>query len=82
MTRQAVQRVANELVGDGLMDLDANPDHRTSPLLRLTKAGHNVLIRINKSAAIENTQLAQTLGPNAVRDTRKDVRLLTAALRD
>ncbi len=31
VTRQAVQRVANELVDDGLAELVANPDHRTSP---------------------------------------------------
>lgn len=33
VTRQGVQRVANDLVVCGLAELRHNPDHRTSPLL-------------------------------------------------
>ena len=32
--RQAVQRIANQLVEDGLAEFVDNPDHRGSPILR------------------------------------------------
>ena|SRR5665213_19255 len=38
-SRQAVQRIANELVDDGLAAFDHNPRHRRSPLLGLTTDG-------------------------------------------
>jgi DNA-binding MarR family transcriptional regulator len=81
VTRQAVQRVANELVGDGLVERDTNPDHRGSPLLSLTGHGHRVLSRISKLAAVENLRLVQAVGANTVRSTRDGVRQLTSVLK-
>ncbi|WP_445168869.1 MarR family winged helix-turn-helix transcriptional regulator [Mycolicibacterium sp. Dal123E01] len=81
VTRQAVQRVANELLSDGLVHLVANPDHQTSPLLSLTDGGRGVLARIGKLAAVENGRLLRAVGAQAVRDTRQAVRLLAAALK-
>jgi len=42
MSRQSVQRVADLLADDGILSLDANPDHARSPLLRLTPKGESV----------------------------------------
>jgi DNA-binding MarR family transcriptional regulator len=81
VTRQAVQRVANELVDDGLVELISNPDHRTSPLLRPTVDGQWVLARINKFAAVENKRLTQALGADVVRTTRQSLRRVTSALK-
>jgi DNA-binding MarR family transcriptional regulator len=39
MTRQGVQRIANQLVEDGLAEFAANPHHRSSPVLKLTPEG-------------------------------------------
>jgi DNA-binding MarR family transcriptional regulator len=39
LTRQAVQRVANELASDGLVSFTPNPHHRRAKLVRLTAAG-------------------------------------------
>lgn len=39
LTRQAVQRVANELASDGLVSFAPNPHHRRAKLVRLTAAG-------------------------------------------
>ncbi len=50
LTRQAVQRVANELVADELARFADNPDHRTSPLLELTRTGEELLTRIEGRA--------------------------------
>ncbi len=43
VTRQAVQRVADQLVDSGHLERTANPHHHTSPLLRPTAAGEQVL---------------------------------------
>ena len=51
-TRQAVQRSTDELLARGLAITEANPDHRTSPFIRLTPAGHEVLARISHAAMI------------------------------
>ena len=39
LTRQAVQRVVNELARDGLVDFAANPHHQRAKLIVLTAAG-------------------------------------------
>ena len=39
LTRQAVQRLVNELVADGLLDARPNPNHRRAPLFALTSRG-------------------------------------------
>ena len=49
-TRQAVQRTANELLDRGLVVTQANPDHRTAPLIVLTEEGAGVLARISRAA--------------------------------
>lgn len=36
VTRQNIQRLANELAADGIVVFADNPDHRTSPLVQLT----------------------------------------------
>ncbi|WP_179475440.1 MarR family winged helix-turn-helix transcriptional regulator [Mycolicibacterium vinylchloridicum] len=81
VTRQAVQRVANELVGEGLVDVGANPDHQTSPLLTLTDHGRGVLARISKLAAVDNNRLVRAVGADMVHTTRRGVRQLIATLR-
>jgi DNA-binding MarR family transcriptional regulator len=49
-TRQAVQRSTDELLARGLAITEANPDHRTSPFIRLTREGQEVLARISQAA--------------------------------
>jgi DNA-binding MarR family transcriptional regulator len=39
LTRQAVQASVNRLLGDALVEALENPDHRRSPLFRMTAAG-------------------------------------------
>ncbi|WP_042434603.1 MarR family winged helix-turn-helix transcriptional regulator [Streptacidiphilus anmyonensis] len=51
VARQGVQRIATNLVGDGLAAFQDNPDHRTSPLLALTDAGRQTLSAITARSA-------------------------------
>jgi DNA-binding MarR family transcriptional regulator len=51
VTRQAVQRIADLLVDDGLATYDANPGHKRSPFLRLTPDGVAALDAIDTAAS-------------------------------
>jgi DNA-binding MarR family transcriptional regulator len=62
LARQSVQRVADELVKDGLASFETNPDHSRSPLLILTDEGDSLLVRLNETASRRNLELAQQLG--------------------
>lgn len=70
LTRQSVQRIADTLVAEQLARFERNPDHRRSPLLILTPAGHGVLDAINHQARQRNLQQAAALGPNAISQLR------------
>lgn len=50
VSRQNIQRIADELRREQLLRLIDNPDHKTSPLLQLTTAGRDHLARINAAA--------------------------------
>ena len=61
-SRQAVQRIANELVNDGLAAFTGNPRHRRSPFLRLTDEGIRVLDAITGQAQRRHKALARQAG--------------------
>lgn len=82
VTRQAVQRVANELVHERLAEYRDNPDHRGSPLLALTDAGRDALTAINRRAQAFHRRLAHRLGPSRVSALRADVQRFIAVLAD
>ncbi|HEY3188173.1 MAG TPA: MarR family transcriptional regulator [Solirubrobacteraceae bacterium] len=52
LTRQSLQASVDRLVRDALVEAVENPDHRRSPLIRLTDLGRE------KYAALERRQLA------------------------
>ncbi len=81
ISRQAVQRVANDLVAAGLAEFTANPDHRTSPLLTLTDAGAETLAEITRAGLRFNRELATVLGERRLRDLRRGVGATDASLR-
>lgn len=51
LSRQAVQKTAHGLVADGLAFFEDNPDHRTSPFLRLTPRGTKLMDSIGADHA-------------------------------
>jgi DNA-binding MarR family transcriptional regulator len=52
LTRQSVQASVNRLLGEALVEADENPDHRRSPLIRLTELGGG------KYAALQRRQVS------------------------
>ena len=71
LSRQAVQRVANLLVADGLATFAPNPDHRGSPIVQVTPRGVSLVHELNA---------AQSTWVNAVA-RHLDRRRLAAAVR-
>jgi len=59
MSRQNVQRIANDLVGQGLAHYADNPDHKSSPHLVLTAAGRAVLRTLSERARDYRALLAR-----------------------
>lgn len=52
VARQGVQRMADQLAADGLIDFVENPAHMRSKLVRLTPAGRRLLDSIQGGAAL------------------------------
>jgi DNA-binding MarR family transcriptional regulator len=79
VTRQAVQRTADQLRDDGLVEFESNPDHERSPLLRLTRAGCEALTAITAAADDWHDLAAGGLSSDELEVTRRVLRALTAA---
>ncbi|HEX4111090.1 MAG TPA: MarR family transcriptional regulator [Stellaceae bacterium] len=80
LTRQAVQRIADLLVGENLAGYADNPDHKASPHLVLTKSGRDTLARLTKTARAGHQELAAKLEGVELPALRRDLRALLAAL--
>lgn len=81
ITRQGVQRVANDLVREDLAEFRFNPDHRSSPLLSLTPAGQETLRRITTRAAQFHEMLTAGIPPNDIIAARALLRRLMDQMR-
>jgi len=75
LTRQAVQRITNEMVRDGLLYFQINPKHKRAKLLALTKKGEDIFNTLEKK---------QTLWVNSIADGLKvkDLELTSDVLQE
>jgi DNA-binding MarR family transcriptional regulator len=69
ITRQAVQRTADLLVGKGLAEYHDNPAHRRAKLVALTDAGREAIAAIGPQHAHEAGQLVAAIGAEELADT-------------
>ena len=76
VSRQAVQRLADELDTDGLVRYITNPQHRRSPLLELTDAGRQTLDGITAAARDWQAIVTRGLDAAAIQQTRRDLRTI------
>jgi DNA-binding MarR family transcriptional regulator len=81
VSRQGVQRIANNLVDDGLAQWHPNPDHRASPLLGLTAAGRRTLAAITARSVAAHRGLTSDIEIADLQVARKVLQRLTAAVR-
>jgi DNA-binding MarR family transcriptional regulator len=71
LTRQSVQRVADEIVTEALASFEPNPDHQRSPLLILTPAGQETLDTINHTSRERHLRQATALGEDGISELRR-----------
>ncbi|MGF0177106.1 MarR family winged helix-turn-helix transcriptional regulator [Streptomyces sp. Marseille-Q5077] len=74
VARQGVQRLANDLASESLVDFRPNPDHRSSPLLELTPTGRRVLDEITVRAAEVHRRLAADIPADEITAARELLR--------
>ena len=67
LARQSVQRTADLLARDGLVEYAENPAHRRAKLARLTPAGREALAGISAQQVAWTNRLASALGYDATR---------------
>jgi DNA-binding MarR family transcriptional regulator len=81
LSRQAVQRVADELIVDGLLRTAANPNHRRSPLIGPTEDGRQALATISDAAVAWNAEIAAQVTARDLTATRAVLRTLIESVR-
>jgi len=80
VSRQGVQRVADELVAEGLASYTLNPRHQRSPHLRLTERGQSALVTITAAARRANQRMVRLLSDEELAKTRAVLRRIITAL--
>jgi DNA-binding MarR family transcriptional regulator len=80
LTRQAVQRTADLLVGRGLAEYRVNPAHRRAKLVAITAAGRAAIAAISPRHARCARRLVGLLGPDQLGDTVAAMTRLSQAL--
>ncbi len=67
VTRQAVQRVADQLVGSGHVEAQENPSHRSSPVMHLTDLGHRTLRDLWEASDEPRAQITRGVSADELR---------------
>ncbi len=80
VARQWVQRLANELEADGLVEFIDNPAHKRAKLVRLTSKGEKILHQMIKREAQWARRIATGFDLRALRTTRATLRKLRDVL--
>ncbi|MEA2532477.1 MAG: hypothetical protein QOJ93_288 [Actinomycetota bacterium] len=80
LTRQAVQASVNRLVSEGVVETGENPEHRRSPLIRITELGSRKYAAIQKRQAAWINELAAGLKRSELATTARVLQELSDRL--
>jgi DNA-binding MarR family transcriptional regulator len=80
MTRQGVQRVADQLVDRGLAEYRPNPAHRRAKLLACTQAGYWAIRQIALVQRPWADQIGANIGATELQETLITIRRIVATL--
>jgi DNA-binding MarR family transcriptional regulator len=80
MTRQGVQRVADQLVDRGLAEYQPNPAHRRAKLLACTEAGHWAIRQIALAQRPWADRISGQIGAAELSETLTTIRRLLSTL--
>jgi DNA-binding MarR family transcriptional regulator len=81
-TRQAVQRSTDDLLTRGLAITEPNPDHRSSPFITLTAAGHEVLARSSHAATKSRERWLPNPDPAQLETARATIKQVRDAIQE
>jgi DNA-binding MarR family transcriptional regulator len=81
-SRQRMQRLADELAGDGLVEFIDNPKHQRSKLVQLTPKGETRYRELNARFLAIASTLGDGLSEDDVRRTREIVRRLSDEVKE
>jgi DNA-binding MarR family transcriptional regulator len=79
--RQSIQKLANEMLEDGVIELVNNPAHKRSKLLRLTSKGEAVFQQLSDRIAVLTETLAAQEDANKLQNAAVVVKHLHEQLR-
>lgn len=82
VSRQAVQRIADTIVSEGLARYDDNPAHRRASLVRLTRKGRDALAAITERSSGWRADVAAKLGAAELDALHGTLRKLLAAAQE
>ncbi len=77
ITRQAVQRVANRLIGEGMLESSPNPAHKTSPLLSPTAKGRAAVERIAPEQIAFSSRIVEAFGRSKLEELIAELHTLS-----
>ena len=80
VSRQRIQRLANEAVESGLVEFADNPAHRRSKLVRLTPEGATLVRQLTEKIADISEDLAHGMDEQELRTTARVLRRLREKL--
>ena len=80
LARQSVHATVRRLVGDGLLELAENVDHRRSPLVRMTGAGEAAYEVVDRKQAEWANRLADGIDPADIEAAERVLRELCRRL--
>ena len=80
LTRQSVQRVVNELMADGLVELRENPDHRRAKLVVLPDAGQRAYAQADQRQAAWANRITDGLSAEDIAAAARVLGTLSARL--
>jgi DNA-binding MarR family transcriptional regulator len=80
VARQHIQKLANELAAQGLVEFVENPAHKRSKLVRLTEKGERVYAELSEQAGALAEALAQGMDEAEVRAAADVLRTLRKKL--
>lgn len=82
VSRQHIQKLANGMIADGVIELVNNPAHQRSKLLRLTAKGEAVFQEITDQIAQEAEGLAQDMAITELQVAVRVLRQISERLRE
>jgi len=80
-SRQRMQRLADELLAEGLVKFIDNPKHRRSKLVQLTRKGNQRYRQMNARFLVIASTMGVTLAEGEIRKTTEIVRQLSAEVK-